>query len=174
MGGGDVAATATRPALAVVADVLDPEMPQVTLADLGIVRDVSEADDGAVTVTITPTYSGCPAMGTIRADIEAALHAAGYPAVTIVTALSPAWSTDWITDTGRAKLRAAGYSAPGPAPRRGDGPVPLTLQARPRRIACPACGSTRTRLDSEFSATPCKALYRCLDCREPFDHVKEI
>lgn len=167
-------ATATRSALAVVGAVLDPEMPQVTLADLGIVRDVAEAAGGAVTVTITPTYSGCPAMGTIRADIESALRGAGFGEITIETALSPAWTTDWITDAGRAKLRAAGYSTPGPAPRRGDGPVPLTLQPAPRRIACPACGSTATRLDSEFSATPCKALYRCLDCREPFDHVKEI
>ncbi|CAM3899320.1 1,2-phenylacetyl-CoA epoxidase subunit PaaD [Tsukamurella ocularis] len=167
-------ATTTRTALAVVGAVLDPEMPQVTLADLGIVREVSEAADGAVAVTITPTYSGCPAMGTIRADIESALRAAGFGEITIETALSPAWTTDWITDAGRAKLRAAGYSTPGPAPRRADGPIPLTLQPAPRRIACPACGSTATRLDSEFSATPCKALYRCLDCREPFDHVKEI
>ncbi|NMD55528.1 MULTISPECIES: 1,2-phenylacetyl-CoA epoxidase subunit PaaD [Tsukamurella] len=166
--------TATRIALDVVGAVLDPEMPQVTLADLGIVRDVSETANGTVTVTITPTYSSCPAMGTIRADIESALRAAGYGEVTIETALSPAWTTDWITDAGRAKLRAAGYSTPGPAPRRGDGPIPLTLRPRPRRIACPACGSTSTRLGSEFSATPCKALYRCLDCREPFDHVKEI
>lgn len=169
-----VQAMQSRTPLAVVGAVLDPEMPQVTLADLGIVREVFQNADGAVRVTITPTYSGCPAMGTIRADIEYALHAAGYGEVVIDTALSPAWTTDWITDSGRAKLRAAGYSTPGPAPRRGDGPVPLTLRARPRRIACPACGSDATRLDSEFSATPCKALYRCLDCHEPFDHVKEI
>ena len=157
----------------VVVGVPDPEMPQVTLGDLGIVRSVAHAGTG-VEVTITPTYSGCPAMGTIRADITAALRAAGYRDVTVRTALSPAWTTDWITEAGRAKLRAAGYSTPGPTPRRAAGPIPLVLAARPRRIACPVCGSSNTRLDSEFGATPCKALYRCLDCREPFDHVKEI
>ena len=169
-----VSAAVTSRAHDVVAAVLDPEMPYVTLDDLGIVRRVDEPADGAVAVTITPTYSGCPAMGTIRADIESALLGAGYTDVTIHTALSPAWTTDWITEAGRAKLRAAGYSTPGAAPKRTDGPVPLTLQPRPRSVTCPACGSTATRLDSEFSATPCKALYRCLDCREPFDHVKEI
>ncbi|GAA4391310.1 phenylacetate-CoA oxygenase subunit PaaJ [Tsukamurella soli] len=157
----------------VVGGVLDPEMPQVTLADLGIVREVAE-HGGRVDVTITPTYSGCPAMGAIRADIECTLHAAGFGDVTIRTALSPAWTTDWITETGREKLRAAGYSTPGAAPRCTDGPIPITLAPRRRTVACPVCGSTATRLDSEFGATPCKALYRCLDCREPFDHVKEI
>ncbi|TWS18603.1 phenylacetate-CoA oxygenase subunit PaaJ [Tsukamurella asaccharolytica] len=165
---------AASPAGQVVGAVLDPEMPVVTLADLGIVRAVAEPGDGAVDVTITPTYSGCPALGTIRADIESALRAAGYRKVTIRTALSPAWTTDWITDAGRAKLRAAGYSTPGAAPQRGAGPIPLTLGPRRRAVTCPSCDSTATRLDSEFSATPCKALYRCLDCSEPFDHVKEI
>ncbi|MDF0528990.1 phenylacetate-CoA oxygenase subunit PaaJ [Tsukamurella sp. 8F] len=157
----------------IVGAVLDPEMPQVTLADLGIVRGVTSTGSG-VEVTITPTYSGCPAMGTIRSDIVAALQAAGFGEVTILTALTPAWTTDWISEAGRAKLRAAGYSTPGAAPRRPDGPVPLTLVPLPRSITCPVCGSTDTRLDSEFGATPCKALYRCLGCREPFDHVKEI
>lgn len=157
----------------IVGAVLDPEMPMVTLADLGIVRDVV-ADADSVVVTITPTYSGCPAMGTIRDDIIAALHRNGFPDVTVVTSLQPAWSTDWISTAGRDKLRAAGYSPPGPAPARIAGPVPLTLTARPRQVRCPQCGSPHTALRSEFGATLCKAHYGCLACGEPFDHVKEI
>lgn len=157
----------------IVGAVLDPEMPMVTLADLGIVRDVTVADD-SVRVLITPTYSGCPAMLTIRSDIESALARHGYRDVEIVTQLEPAWTTDWITATGRRKLVAAGYSPPGPAPQRTTGPIPLTLTARPRDVACPHCGSAATTLVSEFGATLCKAHYRCMECAEPFDHVKEI
>ncbi|QBJ96087.1 phenylacetate-CoA oxygenase subunit PaaJ [Rhodococcus sp. ABRD24] len=154
--------------------VLDPEMPMLTLADLGVLRDVEAGADGAVIVTITPTYSGCPAMATMRDDIQHRLQRAGFPSVEVRTVLSPPWSTDWISDEGRRKLHENGYSTPGPAARRGSGPVPLTLTAVPRTIECPRCGSADTRLDSEFGATLCKALYRCLDCLEPFDHVKEI
>jgi ring-1,2-phenylacetyl-CoA epoxidase subunit PaaD len=154
--------------------VLDPEMPMLTLADLGVLRDVEVGADGAVVVTITPTYSGCPAMATMRDDIQHRLQLAGFPSVEVRTTLSPPWSTDWISDEGRRKLHENGYSTPGPAPRRGSGPVPLTLTATPRVIECPRCGGADTRLDSEFGATLCKALYRCLDCLEPFDHVKEI
>lgn len=162
-------------ARSVVAEILDPEMPMVTLDDLGIIRDVEEiAADGSVIVTITPTYSGCPAMGTIRDDITTALRRNGFATVQIRTSLHPAWSTDWITDDGRRKLAAAGYSPPGPAPRRDAGPIPLTLTVRPRVVACPQCGSEDTRVVSEFGATLCKAHYRCLACDEPFDHVKEI
>ncbi|GAB92285.1 1,2-phenylacetyl-CoA epoxidase subunit PaaD [Gordonia rhizosphera] len=157
-----------------VGSILDPEMPMVTLADLGIIRDVADDDTGAVIVTITPTYSGCPAMGTIRDDITATLNGSGYHDVEIRTSLQPAWSTDWITDEGRRKLVAAGYSPPGAVPRRASGPIPLTLTARPRIVACPQCGSERTQLVSEFGATLCKAHYRCTACGEPFDHVKEI
>jgi ring-1,2-phenylacetyl-CoA epoxidase subunit PaaD len=158
-----------------VAALLDPEMPMVTLADLGIVRDVYEdLDTGAVMVTITPTYSGCPAMATIRDDIVASLHRHGHCDVEIRVSLQPAWSTDWITEAGRRQLAQAGCSPPGPAPRRTSGPVPLTLTARPRMLTCPQCGSNRTRLISEFGATLCKAQYQCSACGEPFDHVKEI
>ncbi|MCS3878672.1 ring-1,2-phenylacetyl-CoA epoxidase subunit PaaD [Gordonia amarae] len=157
----------------VVSSVLDPEMPMVTLADLGMVRSVTESG-GTVIVTITPTYSGCPAMVEIRDSITHALAAAGYADVEIRTSLTPAWSTDWITDAGRRKLVEAGYSPPGAAPRRADGPIPLTLTTRPRSVACPQCGSPDTQLVSEFGATLCKAHYRCLACAEPFDHVKEI
>lgn len=162
-------------ARSVVAGILDPEMPMVTLDDLGIIRDVDEdTAAGSVTVTITPTYSGCPAMGTIRDDITAALRRNGFTTVEIRTSLQPAWSTDWITDDGRRKLAAAGYSPPGPAPRRETGPIPLTLTVRPRVVACPQCRSEDTRVVSEFGATLCKAHYRCLACDEPFDHMKEI
>ncbi|AZG46015.1 1,2-phenylacetyl-CoA epoxidase subunit PaaD [Gordonia insulae] len=159
----------------IVGEVLDPEMPMVTLEDLGIIRDVTEdSTTGAVTVTITPTYSGCPAMGTIRDDIVSALHRHGRSPVEVRTSLQPAWSTDWITDEGRRKLVAAGYSPPGSAPLPDAGPIPLTLIARPRVVACPLCGSAQTQLISEFGATLCKAHYRCEDCAEPFDHMKEI
>ncbi|NMO04841.1 phenylacetate-CoA oxygenase subunit PaaJ [Gordonia sp. TBRC 11910] len=158
----------------IVGAVLDPEMPLLTLTDLGIIRDVTVGPDDAVTVTITPTYSGCPAMGTIRDDIESSLQRNGFDDVTIVTSLTPAWSSDWITPVGVDKLRAAGYSPPGPAPARTSGPIPLTLTTRPRPVNCPQCGSAHTTLRSEFGATLCKAQYCCIDCGEPFDHVKEI
>lgn len=175
MSGMATMSTATRAdARSIAASVLDPEMPMLTLADLGVIRDVEEREDGSVVVTITPTYSGCPAMGTMRDDIEHKLNDAGYQRVQINTSLSPAWSSDWISAEGRRKLREAGYSVPGPAPRRSSGPVALTLTTRPRSLSCPQCGSTNTQLASEFGATLCKAHYRCLDCLEPFDHVKEI
>jgi ring-1,2-phenylacetyl-CoA epoxidase subunit PaaD len=161
----------TVDARAIAAQVRDPEMPMLTLEDLGVLRDVRE-EGGQVTVTITPTYSGCPAMATMRDDLVHRLADAGY-AARVEIALEPAWSTDWITERGRAALRAHGLSAPGPAPVRG-GPIPLTLLPTARAVACPRCGSPRTELTSEFGATACKALYRCADCLEPFEHVKEI
>lgn len=160
-------------AAAVAAGVTDPELPMVTLADLGILRDVREEADRVV-VTVTPTYSGCPAMAEIRADLCRALHRAGYPHVEVRTALSPAWTTDWITEAGRGKLAAAGISPPGAAPRRDAGPVPLVLGRTRRDVPCPRCGRPDTELISAFSATACKELRRCPDCREPFEHVKEI
>ncbi|MEU4221537.1 1,2-phenylacetyl-CoA epoxidase subunit PaaD [Actinoplanes sp. NPDC026623] len=160
-------------AAAVAARVTDPELPMVTLADLGILRGVDEAGDGVV-VTITPTYSGCPAMRTIEDDLTVALRAAGYARVEVRTVLSPAWTTDWITPAGRDKLAAAGISPPGPAPRRAPGPVPLTLGPSRRAIACPQCGHAETEEIAAFSATACRALRRCPACREPFEHVKEI
>lgn len=155
----------------VAASVTDPEMPMLTLEDLGVLRGVREEADGVV-VTITPTYSGCPAMATMRDDLVHRLAEAGY-AATVEVSLSPAWSSDWITDRGRQALRDHGLSAPGPAPHR-TGPVPLTLLPVRRNLTCPRCSATEVELTSEFGATACKALYRCTACAEPFEHVKEI
>lgn len=160
-------------AAAVAATVIDPEMPMVTLADLGIIREVREEGDGVV-VTITPTYSGCPAMDEIRSDLRRALRGAGYLDIDVRTALSPPWTTDWITDEGRAKLAAAGIAPPGPAPRRAAGPIPLVLGPSRRAVACPQCGHLDTEQIAAFSATACRELRRCPACREPFEHVKEI
>ena len=159
---------------AVAETVTDPELPMLTLADLGVLRDVRTEDDGTVVVDITPTYSGCPAMGVMRADLLRALHAAGFADVEVRTVLSPAWSTDWISEDGRRKLAEGGIAPPGKAPVRSPGPVPLQLGPTRRTAACPVCGSPDTEELSEFSATACKALRRCLSCREPFEHVKEI
>lgn len=157
----------------VVAQVADPEMPMLTLVDLGVVRSVTEGDsvDGVV-VTLTPTYSGCPAVEVMREDVAARLHAAGYERVEVRTVLSPAWSTDWITDEGRAKLAAHGIAPPGPAVRHA-GPVPLTL-GPPRGVRCPQCGSPDTVELSHFGPTPCTALRRCRACAEPFQEMKAL
>jgi ring-1,2-phenylacetyl-CoA epoxidase subunit PaaD len=168
--------TAIRPAEArtVAEAVVDPELPVLTLADLGVLRDVRTEPDGTVVVEITPTYSGCPAMGVMRADLVHALHSAGFERVDVRTVLAPAWSTDWITDEGRRKLAQAGIAPPGAAPAREAGPVPLHLGPSRREAACPLCGSPDTEELSEFGATACTALRRCRRCREPFEHVKEI
>ncbi|SDO91757.1 ring-1,2-phenylacetyl-CoA epoxidase subunit PaaD [Nakamurella panacisegetis] len=160
-------------AWAVAARVPDPELPMVTLADLGILRDV-RVDAAGVTVTITPTYSGCPAMREISHDLQLRLAQAGFDDIKIRTELSPPWSSDWITPDGRAKLSAAGIAPPNAAGSRPGGPIPLTLAPIARDVACPRCGSRRTEETSAFSATACKALYRCRDCAEPFEYVKEI
>ncbi|AGL18252.1 phenylacetate-CoA oxygenase, PaaJ subunit [Actinoplanes sp. N902-109] len=160
-------------AAAVAAAVTDPELPVLTLAELGILRGVEEQADRVV-VTVTPTYSGCPAMQTIRDDLVAALRGAGYARVEVRTVLAPAWTTDWISQAGRQKLAAAGISPPGPAPRRTDGPVPLTLTPRASGVSCPRCGHAATEEIAGFSATACRSLRRCPACREPFEHVKEI
>jgi ring-1,2-phenylacetyl-CoA epoxidase subunit PaaD len=169
--------TAVRDAARAVAEtVTDPELPMLTLADLGVLRDVAEEPGGRVVVTITPTYTGCPAMDTMRDDLVHALHSAGYPDVDVRTVLQPAWSTDWITDTGRRKLAAAGIAPPGAALRH-TGPIPLGLPVHMSTgapVACPQCGSADTVEVSRFSATACKALRRCRACAEPFEHVKEI
>jgi ring-1,2-phenylacetyl-CoA epoxidase subunit PaaD len=155
----------------IAAAVPDPELPMVTVADLGILRDVA-AEDGRLVVTITPTYSGCPALREIAHDLRRRLGQAGFAEVTVRTALAPAWSSDWITAEGRRKLQAAGIAPPHPVP---SGPVPLTLTATRREpVACPQCGSLDTTQTAAFGATACKALFRCETCREPFEHVKEI
>ena len=167
-------ATGTADPRVVAESVTDPELPMISLADLGVLRDVRVEPDGAVVVEITPTYIGCPAMGVMRADLVHALHRAGFPDVEVRTVLAPAWSTDWITAAGRRKLLEAGIAPPGPAPSRGAGPVPLSLGPTRRTADCPLCGSADTEEVSEFGATACKALRRCRSCREPFEHVKEI
>jgi ring-1,2-phenylacetyl-CoA epoxidase subunit PaaD len=162
----------TATAADVVASVVDPELPMLTLAELGIVREVRQDDDG-VLVTITPTYSGCPAMETIRADIRVALRRAGFGRSEVRTVLAPAWTTDWISETGRRKLAEAGIAPPGAAPARTAGPIPLTLGVR-TAVACPRCGQPSTEVLAAFGATACRELRRCPACREPFEHVREI
>jgi ring-1,2-phenylacetyl-CoA epoxidase subunit PaaD len=151
-------------ARAIAATVPDPELPMVTIEDLGILRDVTEDDQGRVHVTITPTYSGCPAMETIRQDLVDTLLSAGYQRVDVEFVLAPAWTTDDLSDEGRAKLAEAGIAPPGPV---GAGPVTVALSVR-----CPQCGSLDTRESSRFGSTACKSLWVCRSCREPFDHFK--
>jgi ring-1,2-phenylacetyl-CoA epoxidase subunit PaaD len=152
--------------------VTDPELPMLTLAELGVLRDVTE-EPGRVEVTITPTYTGCPALDAMRADLRRELADAGYADVRIRTVLDPPWTTDWISDAGRSKLHEAGIAPPGPAPHRASGPIPLSLGPT-RRVRCPHCGSSDTVELSRFGATACKSLRRCDACREPFEHFKEI
>lgn len=152
--------------------VTDPEMPMLTLLDLGVLRDVT-IENGHVVTTITPTYSGCPAMATMRDDLQRELLEAGFPNADVRVSLRPAWTSDWITERGRQALKDAGISPPGSAPVR-TGPVALTLMPTRRAVTCVLCGSDNVRLSSEFGATACKAMYQCNDCLEPFDHVKEI
>lgn len=153
--------------------VTDPELPILTLADLGVLRDVEMDADGTVVVTLTPTYSGCPAVAEMRADVARGLNVSGFAAVEVRTVLDPPWTTDWITEEGRRKLTEHGIAPPGPARRR-PAPVSLVLSATHRSVPCPRCGSGDTEETSRFSATPCKALWRCRTCLEPFDHVKEF
>lgn len=161
--------TAAENARRIAAAVPDPEMPMLTLADLGVLRSV-ETDHERVRVTITPTYSGCPALEAIRDDLAARLRDAGYEPQ-IHTVYSPPWSTDRISEQGRRKLAEHGIAPPGPAP---DGTVSLTLEPPASATPCPQCGSTRTAELSRFGATPCTELRRCDACREPFEHVKEL
>ncbi|SDG25236.1 MULTISPECIES: 1,2-phenylacetyl-CoA epoxidase subunit PaaD [unclassified Duganella] len=190
-------------------DIPDPEIPVISIVDLGIVRDVRVAADGACEVTITPTYSGCPAMQVIADAITEALHAHGVKQVRLHNQISPAWTTDWMSDAGKAALKGYGIAPPaqqvidisglrapaGAAARRGaaraenaagapggaataTATVAAAAAAISRRVrpvltvACPRCGSRHTEITSQFGSTPCKALYKCLDCREPFDYFK--
>lgn len=153
------------------ARVPDPEIPVLSIADLGILRGVRQEEDGTPVVTITPTYSGCPAMGTIAADVEAAVEPLGMGKPKVEFSLSPAWSTEWITEAGREALRSYGI-APPVRSRKPAGPVPLTISFRPP-VPCPRCNSTNTTLLTAFGSTSCKALYTCKDCLEPFDYFKE-
>lgn len=162
----DTAAGARTEAWRIAAAVPDPEVPVLTIEDLGVLRAV-EVDGARVRVDITPTYSGCPAMDTIRDDVVLALTAAGFDTVEVRLVLSPAWTTDWMSEEGRRKLRAYGIAPPSGRAAVPSGPIRLALSVR-----CPRCGSLDTREVSRFGSTSCKALFECRACLEPFDHFK--
>ncbi len=148
-------------------EVTDPEIPVLTVRDLGIIRDVRLHQDGLVEVIITPTYSGCPAMNTIEINIRAVLQEAGIDPVKVTTVLRPAWTTDWLTQAGRRKLEAYGI-----APPVGNSQDKQALFGEAKKVPCPRCKSTNTRLVSQFGSTACKSMYQCNDCLEPFDYFK--
>jgi ring-1,2-phenylacetyl-CoA epoxidase subunit PaaD len=152
-------------AWAAAASVVDPEIPVLTIADLGVLRDV-KVENGTVEVVITPTYSGCPAMNVIALDLGLALEQAGIAHPKVTTVLAPAWTTDWMTEEGKEKLRAYGIAPPARAGRR--------ALFGEERVGCPRCGSHNTERISEFGSTACKALWRCRACAEPFDYFKCI
>jgi ring-1,2-phenylacetyl-CoA epoxidase subunit PaaD len=151
-----------------VGAIPDPEIPVLTLQDLGILREVTRDDDGHMVVRLTPTYSGCPAIDPIRRDVEQVLESAGYRNIEVRLVLAPAWTTDWITDEARVKLRAYGIAPPEPA----QGSTACALLTRAPR--CPRCGSEDTREVSHFGSTPCQSQHVCAACGEPFDRFKSI
>jgi ring-1,2-phenylacetyl-CoA epoxidase subunit PaaD len=166
------AAGAVERVWAALGAVADPEIPVLSVLDLGIVRDV-RVSGGHVEVVITPTYSGCPATQAIEESIRRALADAGFADTRLSVSLSPAWTTDWMSAAGREKLRRFGIAPPGP--RASDSPAPVQFfRAAPAQVACPHCGSADTERLAAFGSTACKALYRCRACREPFDHFKPI
>ena len=154
-----------------VGRVLDPEVPVLSVIDLGIVRDIREEGD-AVIVDVTPTYSGCPAMRVIEHDVREALEKAGVRTVVVNTVFQPAWTTDWISADARERLRAYGIAPPTGAAAVATELIPL--QRRAETIACPRCDSRNTERRSEFGSTACKAIYYCLSCTEPFEYLKAI
>ena len=154
---------------AVLDEVMDPEVPVLSVVELGIVRDIIVGDE-AVTVAVTPTYSGCPAMRVIERDIEAALHEHGVARVEVKTSYSPAWTTDWIAPEAREKLRAYGIAPPGAA----DHGAPVAIGRRRPKVRCPFCSSMDTELRSEFGSTACKAIHVCRSCSQPFEEFKAI
>ncbi|HSA55199.1 MAG TPA: 1,2-phenylacetyl-CoA epoxidase subunit PaaD [Gemmatimonadaceae bacterium] len=155
-----------------VAGVPDPEVPALSVVDLGIVRDI-RVDAGEVVVDVTPTYSGCPAMHVIETDIVAAIRAAGADHVTVRTVYHPAWTTDWLSESAREALRRSGIAPPAPTSRDADELIPLRRREAPP-VPCPWCGSRQTELRSEFGPTACKAIHFCNDCRQPFEHFKPL
>ena len=155
--------------LAVLDQVMDPEVPVLSVVELGIVRDVEVIGDGVI-VTVTPTYSGCPAMRVIAQDIEAALHRRGVSHVQVKTSYSPAWTTDWISAEAREKLRAYGIAPPGAAAHD----APVAIGRRRPAVRCPYCGSLDTEIRSEFGSTACKSIHACKRCRQPFEEFKAI
>ena len=162
--------TREQAAWAALQGVLDPEVPVLSVCDLGIVREVT-ADETGTHVVLTPTYSGCPATEVIADSVRVALEAVGLGPVTVSHRLAPAWTTDWISAQGRERLLAYGIAPPGTV----DGGCGTSLvRLRPRNLACPRCGSLQTERLSAFGSTACKALHRCLACREPFEHFKPL
>jgi len=151
---------------ALLKQVTDPEIPVVSIRDLGILRDIT-LEGSQVTVTITTTYSGCPAMNVIKSDIRQTLSEAGYTDIRVKQSLSPAWTTDWMTAEGRIRLREYGIAPP---QKSAEGRCAVTSPGT--AVACPQCGSNNTECISEFGSTACKALYRCQECKEPFDYFK--
>ena len=158
-------------AWAALDSVPDPEVPVLSVRDLGIVRDVLESSDGGIEVVLTPTYSGCPATEVIAESVREALTDAGLGPVTVTHRLAPAWTTDWISAEGRTKLHAYGIAPPSGTAAVAAGNM---VRIRPQGVACPRCGSGDTERLSAFGSTACKALHRCLACREPFEHFKPI
>ncbi len=160
-------------AWAVLNDVLDPEVPAISVTDLGIVREVIAHDDG-LEVVVTPTYSGCPATEVIEQAITDAIVAAGLGPARVTQRRAPAWTTDWITPEGRERLRAYGIAPPGSCASDATGANVSPIRLMVRNVDCPRCGSRQTERLSAFGATACKSLYRCIACREPFEHFKPI
>ena len=159
----------TNKILSILNNIPDPEVPVLTITDLGIVRNINIiSPDKSVEVFITPTYSGCPAMDTIAMNIRLGLLRNGYRDVIITKVLSPAWTTDWISESGKEKLKAYGIAPPGKANKHD----PSVLFAEPLKVQCPQCNSFNTTMISEFGSTACKSLHQCNDCKEPFDHFK--
>ncbi|GIV57210.1 MAG: phenylacetate-CoA oxygenase subunit PaaJ [Bacteroidetes bacterium] len=159
--------------LALLSEVKDPEIPVLDVVEMGIVRDVRLEGD-TLHVDITPTYSGCPAMQTITEEITRTLRARGFPKVEVHTVFREAWTTDWMTEAAREKLRAYGIAPPPPVEETHPGLIPLTTIATPKPVPCPFCGSEDTRLTSAFGATACKSLHYCNACQQPFEHFKAL
>lgn len=161
--------TQSQQLLDILEDVKDPEIPVLSLVDLGVVRKAEVREDGSPHVVITPTYSGCPAMQVMEEDIRVRLQMAGYKGIEIETVLSPAWTTDWITAKGRKALQEYGIAPPEQATSDKN-----ALLGHPKQVTCPLCKSRNSAILSQFGSTPCKALYKCNDCLEPFDYFKCI
>ena len=173
-GGAPAPAVTAQQVWAWLGEVADPEIPVISVVDLGIVRAVDLVSANECVVTITPTYSGCPAMAVIAQAVTEALHGHGIANVTLVNQLSPAWTTDWMSESGKVKLKDYGIAPPAQQVIDISGlSAGVKRRAAPKlQVVCPNCGSGNTQLTSQFGSTPCKALYKCVDCREPFDYFK--
>jgi ring-1,2-phenylacetyl-CoA epoxidase subunit PaaD len=167
------AETRSRRAWLALQAVPDPELPMLSVCDLGLVREVN-LGEGTIEVVLTPTYSGCPATEVIARSVHDALVQAGLGTVTVSTRRAPAWSTDWISAEGRDKLHRHGIVPPSGAAPAGEGGVPIRIRSRSPALECPRCASLETERLSAFGSTACKALYRCRACHEPFEHFKPL